>query len=160
MKRVKSWISGGSVVLVQLLAVCILFVGLPEPKAEAAFTNDLLYFQTPDCSGPSMPMMDAWHAVEHGAQSALDTNGTCSDIEREPWWYRAGCIAGPGLGVGIAVGAATAAVGALIAIPAGGVTVAMAVKAGALTGGAGALVTVGATLVGSFMGIDCRVRIT
>lgn len=35
MKRFKNWLEGGAVALVQTTAVCVLFVGVPAPKAEA-----------------------------------------------------------------------------------------------------------------------------
>ena len=35
MKKFKRWLEGGAVALVQTTAVCVLFVGVPVPKAEA-----------------------------------------------------------------------------------------------------------------------------
>lgn len=157
MKRVKSWIEGCGVAVTQLLMLCILFVGLPPPLAEASGQYEL--YREPNCEGSAMLLAghDLAHAMEHGAVSARDRDtGQCNRLERNGFWATSACLAGVGFVAGALTGAAAAAVGVAIVGTGGTAAVGIVIGAGALGGAVGGVV---GTYYTRLAGIECHVRV-
>ena len=162
MKRVKSWISGGSVALVQLLAVCILFVGIPAPKASAyVWGSHYTYFMEPNCQGNALPWrnMDAGEAYKFGANSAQNQEtGICKNIKEASFWSKAACIGAAGAIGGVVGGAIVAAATGAAGFVAGG-TVVVTLTAGQALAAAGLAGAAGAVFHATIPSYSCMVRL-
>ncbi len=159
MKRIKCWLEGSSVGVMQIAAICILFVGMPAPKAEALIIGShFTFYMEANCEGVPLGWsgMDAGLAFNFGARSAQDSRG-CNNIESSPFWSKAACLGAAGAMWGAVGGALAAIAGAATGIVVAG-TVVVTITAGQAVAALGLAAGAGAIFHAAVPDYSCQVR--